>query len=88
MVEFKAKHNLPSTHTGLSGFLTLRRPNFIGTNVPVAPDLAKTVKMGSDHSQNSTNVFYGAKNEKLSFKILFIHEKFYKINFFFFLFVA
>ena len=26
--------------------LTLRRPNFIGAHVPVAPDLAKTVKMG------------------------------------------
>ena len=33
--------------------------------MPVAPDLAKTVKVGSDHSKNLTSVFYGAKNEKL-----------------------
>ena len=51
--------------------LTLRRPNFIGAHVPVAPDLAKTVKVGSDHSKNLTSVFYGAKNKKLSFKTIF-----------------
>ena len=38
--------------------LTLRRPNF----------LAKKVKVGSDHS---TSVFYGAKNEKFSFKTIY-----------------
>ena len=48
--------------------LTLRRPNFIGAHVLVAPDLAKTVKMGSDHSKNLTSVFYGAKNEKIEFQ--------------------
>ena len=56
--------------------------------MPVALDLAKTVKMGSDHSKNLTSVFYGAKNEKLSFKTIYYYEKFYKINFFFFVFVA
>ena len=56
--------------------------------MPVAPDLAKTVNMGSDHSKNLTSVFYGAKNEKLSFKTIYIYEKFYKIDFFSFLFVA
>ena len=56
--------------------------------MPVAPDLAKTVKMGSDHSKNLTSVFYGSEKEKLSFKTIYIYEKFYKINFFFFLFVA
>ena len=66
-------------------FLTLRRPNFIGAHVPVAPDLAKTVKMGSDHSKNLTSVFYGAKNEKLSVKTIYIYEKFYKIFSFSFL---
>ena len=64
--------------------LTLRRSNFIGANVPVASDPAKTVKMGSDHSKNLTSVFYGAKNEKLSVKTIYIYVKFYKINFFFF----
>ena len=43
--------------------LTLRRPNFIGVHVPVAPDLAKTLKVGSDHSENLTSVFDGAKND-------------------------
>ena len=40
-------------HTKIS-FLTLRRPND-----PV-PDLAQLVKLGSGHSENSTNVFGGA----------------------------
>ena len=31
--------------------LTLRRPNFLGVHVPVTPDLAKTVKGKSDHSE-------------------------------------
>ena len=64
-------------HVGAKNFqqltLTLRRPNFIGTHVPVAPDLAKTVKMRSDHSKNLTSVFYGAENEKLSFKTIYIY---------------
>ena len=33
----------------LKRFLTLRRPNFIGVYVPVAPDLAKMMKVKSDH---------------------------------------
>ena len=68
--------------------LTLRRPNFIGAHVPVAPDLAKTVKVGSDHSKNLTSVFYGAKHEKLTLKTLYIYIKLYKINFFLLIFVA
>ena len=47
--------------------------------MPVAPDLAKTVKVRSDHSKNLTGVFYGAKNEKLSFKTIYINKKFDKI---------
>ena len=43
--------------------LTLRRPNLLGAHVPVAPDLAKTVKVGSDHSENLTSVPYSTKNE-------------------------
>ena len=66
--------------------LTLRRPNFIGAHVPVAPDLAQMVRVGSDHSKKLTSVFYGAKNEKLTFKTIYIHIKFYKINFFFLIF--
>ena len=56
--------------------------------MPVAPDLAKTVKMRSDHSKHLTSVFNGAKNEKLSFKTIYFYEKFNKINFFFFLLVT
>ena len=43
-------------------YLTLRRQNFIGVLVPVAPDLAKTVKVKSDYSENLAKVFGGAKN--------------------------
>ena len=66
--------------------LTLKRPSFIRAHVPVAPDLAKMVRVGSDHSKKLTSVFYGAKNEKLTFKTIYIHIKFYKINFFFLIF--
>ena len=51
--------------------------------MPVAPDLAKTVKVGSDHSKNLTSVLDDAKNERLSFKTICYYEKFNKINFFF-----
>ena len=47
------------------GNLTLRRPNFLGAHVPVTPDLAKTVKEKSDHSENLTRVLDGAKNGKI-----------------------
>ena len=50
------------TDTGLSDALTLRRPNFIGVHVPVAPDLEKTVEVKSDHSENLAKVLGGAKN--------------------------
>ena len=46
-------------------FLTLRRPNFLGVHVPVTPDLAKTVKGMSDHSENLARVLGGAKNGKI-----------------------
>ena len=46
--------------------LTLRRPNLLGFHVPVSPDLAKTVKVRSDHSENLTEVFGGAKNGNFS----------------------
>ena len=42
--------------------LTLRRPNFLGVQGPVSPDLAKTVKGKSDHSEILTNIFGGAKD--------------------------
>ncbi len=45
--------------------LTLRRPNFLGVHVPVTPDLAKTVKGKSDHSENLARVLGGAKNGKI-----------------------
>ena len=55
------------------GQLTLMRPNFIGANASVAPDLTKTVNVRSDHSQNYTSVFYGAKNGKLGFNTINIY---------------
>ena len=36
---------------------TLRRQNVQGVHVPVLPDLAQTVNVASDHSENLTNVF-------------------------------
>ena len=51
--------------------------------MPVAPDLAKTVKVGSDNSKNLTSVLDDAKNERLSFKTICYYEKFNKNNFFF-----
>ena len=55
--------------------LTFRCPSFIGTHVSVAPDLAKRINVGSDHSKNLTSVFNGSKNEKLSFKTKYIFVK-------------
>ena len=46
--------------------LTLMRPNLLGVHGPVSPNLAKTVKVRSDHSENLTNVFDGAKNGNFS----------------------
>ena len=40
--------------------LTLRRPNLLVVHGPLSQDLAKTVKVRSDHSENLTNVFGGA----------------------------
>ena len=45
-------------------YLTLRRPKFIRVHVPVAPDLAKTVKVKSDHFENLAKVLGGAKSGK------------------------
>ena len=45
--------------------LTLRRPNLLGIHVPVSPDLAKTVKVKSDHCENLARVLGGAKNGKI-----------------------
>ena len=45
---------------------TLRRPNGDGVNVPVVPDPAQTVKVGSDHSEILTKFFCGAKNANFS----------------------
>ena len=36
-------------------------PNGHGVHVPIVPDLAPTVKLASDHSENLTKVFGGAK---------------------------
>ena len=41
-------------------FSTVRRPNNHKVHVPVEPDMAQTVKLGSYHSENLTNVFKGA----------------------------
>ena len=50
--------------------------------MPVAPDLAKTARVGSDHSENLTSALDGANNETLSLKTLYIYHKFYKMNLF------
>ena len=63
-------------------YLTLRRPNVLGVHGPVSPDLAKTVKVRSDHSENLTNVFGGAKNGNFSHKSLNIFWKLSEIDFF------
>ena len=47
----------------------------------VAPDLAKTVKVGSDDSKKLTSVLNDAKNEKLTFKTIYYYEKFERIIF-------
>ena len=62
---------------------TLRRPNFIGLYVPVAPDLAKMVKVKSDDSENLAKVLCGAKNGKFS-QISPIFLNLPEINFFLF----
>ena len=85
-IDKKSEFSSEIIFNAMQSDLTLRRPKFIEVHVPVAPDLAKTVKVGSDHSKNLTSVFYGAKNEKLSFKTVYIYVKFYKINFFLFFF--
>ena len=41
-------------------------PELYRGHVPVAPDLAKTVKVKSDHSEDLTKVLGGAKNGKFS----------------------
>ena len=38
--------------------------------MPVVKDLAQTVKVGSDHYENLTKVFGGAKNGNFSLEIL------------------
>ena len=58
------------------------RPKILGVNVPVLPDLAKTVKERSDHSENLTNVFGGAKNGNFSWKLPNIFWKLSKIYLF------
>ena len=46
--------------------LTLRRPKQHRSQAPDVPDLAQTVKPGSDHSENLTNVFNGGENGNFS----------------------
>ena len=46
--------------------LTLRRPNFLGAQLPVPPDLAKTVKVKSDHAEILAKVLGGAENGKFT----------------------
>ena len=38
------------------------RPKPNRPQAPDVPDLAQTVKLGSNHSENLANVFYGAEN--------------------------
>ena len=40
--------------------------------MPVAPDLAKTVKVKLDHSENLTRVLGGAKNGKFTLSLHYI----------------
>ena len=62
--------------------LTLRRPNLLGVQRPVSPDLAKTVKARSDRSEILTNVFGGAENGNFSQKSPNIFWKLSEIDFF------
>ena len=49
----------------------------------------KTVRMRSEHSENLTSVFNGAKNGQLSFKTLHIYQNFVKLmNFFLYFFTV
>ena len=45
---------------------TFRRPNVQVVHVPLSPDLARMVKVASDHFENLTNVFCDAKNGDFS----------------------
>ena len=45
-----------------SKLLTLRSPNDQGVHAPVVPDLAQTVKVGSDHYEKLIKVLGDAKN--------------------------
>ena len=51
------------------------------------PDLAQTVKLGSDHCENLTNVFYGAKNGNFIEKSPNIFSKLSEIKIFTILFL-
>ena len=55
--------------------LILRCPNNQRVHVTVAPDLAKTVKVKSDHSENLNKVFGTAKNGYLKLQISNILDK-------------
>ena len=47
-------------------FLNSQAPDLLGVHAPVSPDLAKTVKVSSDHSESLLKVYGGAKNGNFS----------------------
>ena len=49
-------------------FLTLRRRSILGVNVPVAPDLARMLKVKPDRYDNLAKIFLSAKNSFFSYK--------------------
>ena len=55
--------------------LNLRCSNVQGVHVLVVPDLEKTVKVGSDHSENVTHVYKDAMKGKLIYSSLIFIEK-------------
>ena len=65
-IDKKSEFSSEIIFNAMQSDLTLRRPEFIEVHVPVAPDLAKTVKVKSDHSENFTKVFGSANNGKFS----------------------
>ena len=62
--------------------LTLRRSNDHGVHEPVVSYLAHKVKVGSDHSENFTKLFDGAKNGYFNKKLPNIFESCLKVRFF------
>ena len=65
----------------LTDDLTLKRSNLLQVYVPVSPNLAKPVKVRSDHSENLTKVLGGAKRIRQTQKNKTIISKIAILNF-------